>query len=156
MSRALLGLLADPVESVRESALSLFARVEEVDGATAAPTLLTLLLPTALTRVARVPVAEESEELRLAWAKLLRALLCRDAARATVCAALGDIAAAVAALAGDAFHAVKSEALGAMVDLARAAAGHVHLALGALAAAAVGCLSCVARPFAHHRPAHFH
>ena len=143
VSRSLLGLLADPVESVRESALSLFSRVEDVDGATAAPTLLTLLLPTALARIARVPVAEESEELRLAWAKLLRALLCRDAARATVCAALGDIAAAVAALAGDAFHAVKSEALSAMVDLSRAASGHVHLALGVLASAAVGCLSCV-------------
>ena len=143
VGRQLAELLSDPVESVREAALALAARLLAEDGAAAAPGLLLLLLPVLTARVASAPPAEEAEELRLQWAQLLGALLAlREPARSALAAgsAFEDVCEALRALAGDAFHSIKCEALAAVVRLGEAAPGRVAGVLGALAGACVGCL----------------
>jgi hypothetical protein len=144
-SRAVVELLADPAEVVREGALGLCQRLLDVDGDAVAARLLLLLLPALAARVGRAPAAEESEELRLLWARLLGDLLGRNSVAAGPLrgggAAFDDVCAALAALCGDAFHSVKVEAAGGVARLCAAAPARVGAALSALAAACVGALA---------------
>jgi hypothetical protein len=143
VSRQLLELLCDPVESVREASLGFMQRFLERDGAAVGSQLFLQLLPVFSARVGRSPAAEEAEELRLLWAQLLVGFLALEGALRGALAtgsAFGDVCEVLKVLCGDSFHSIKCEALGACVLLGRAVPERVHGALGGLAGACVGCL----------------
>ena len=142
VARELLELLSDPVEMVRETALTLARRVLTTDGDAAAGPLLLLLMPALVARVGRMPFGEDAEELRLQWSQLLNALLASPpVGRALQSgAAFANIAEVLRTLSGDAFHAVKVEAALGVGFLCAAVPAHVHLVLGGLAGACVANL----------------
>ena len=107
-----------------------------------APRLFSHLLPALSSRVGSTPALEEAEELRLQWAQLLSALLALPACAPTLRSgrAFEDVCECLKTLAGDSYHSIKCEALGGMVLLCTAVPDRVHLALGGLAGASVGCL----------------
>ena len=163
-------LLADPVEGVREAAITLLARAAAADGGSLGfgGSLLAWLLPTAILRVGgHGAAAETAEELRLAWAQLLRALIERGVGAGTENgrestttsthtredpsgvssllsgggASFASAADTLRALLGDSFHSVKLEAAAATVALARVAPARVASVLEGLTRAAVGALA---------------
>jgi hypothetical protein len=150
---AVLRLFDDASEGNREAAIALVAAcvdAQHAGGRTALhPRVFTACVAAIAGRVARAPPAEHSEELRLALAKLLNALLL-SSTTATGEAATGTAAATAATLpqlvdvlhaeAGDGFPSVKLEAAGGVMHLARALPHRVHMAAGTLARALLPCL----------------
>jgi hypothetical protein len=119
----LVAALSDSSEGNRESAIAFFSRALHNDASKALHArLFPLLLAAIVSRVGRVPFAEEAEELRLQLCQLLNQLLAAPSCAALVCVQMREVVDLLRYTTADAFPAVKTEASTAALHLVSAAA----------------------------------